>query len=116
MRPSIKHQIEYAIEANAKNAKTLVSMLELYGKLEPEGWTPRIYDQCIRELYRVQMCVVHRGLINDLFRLADQVNADDLPDRRYTYDDDGDGPEFARQDLQRIKDALQAALDGLPPT
>ena len=116
MAGALKHQLEYALSANKRNAQALETMLEVYGKLEPEGWTPKIYDQCIRELYRVQMCVVHRSLINDLVRLADQINQDDLPERRFHYDDDdGDAPEFMRQDLQRIKDALQAALRGLPP-
>lgn len=115
MTAGLKHQLEYALSANQRNAKALETMLEVCGKLEPEGWTPAIYDQCVRELYRVQMCVAHRSLINDALRLADQINADDLPEHRTHYDEDDDVPELTRHDLQRIKDALQATLNGLPP-
>lgn len=113
MTSSIKHQIEWAIEANKKNAQTLQAMLDVYQKLEPEGWTPKIYEQFVRELYRVQMCVVHRGTILSLIDMFEEINADDLPDEsHYLYDDQN---QFTRQDFERVKESVNAALIGLPP-
>lgn len=114
MSAGIKYQIEYAIAANEKNAKSLKALLDLFSKLEPEGWTPGIYAQCVKELYRVQMCVVHRSLIRDLFRMAEQVDIESLPDLRSCGDDDE--AAFTKDDFVRVKDALDSALAGIPPT
>lgn len=114
MSAGIKYQIEHAIAANERNAKSLKALLDLFSKLESEGWAPEIYAQCAKELYRVQMCVVHRSLIRDLFKMAERVDVDSLSEHR---DCDGDDePAFTKDDFVRVRDALDAALAGISPT
>lgn len=115
MKGNIKHQIEYAINVNQKNAESLRTLLNISETLEPEGWSPDLYAECINELRRVQMCVVHRSLVFDLLQLCELININDLAE--YRSDDDGYGcdREITRSDYKRIIDRLEQALEGLPP-
>lgn len=113
MSESLRHQLEWALKANQRNAETLNSLLEIQKKLEPEGWTPDIYAHFIKELQRVQMCVVHRHLIIDILSMMDsEVETDHLPSGRFDDDDDS----FTRRDFDRIRERLETSLSGLPPT
>jgi len=109
MTYGVKQQIKASITANKKNIAALEAMLDVYGSLEPNGWTPEIYHQCVSELQRVQMCVVHRSVIHDVLKLADQVQ-EDLPDENY--DDDR---QFFLGDLAPLRAALEISLRGIPP-
>lgn len=109
MNGNLRYQVEYALKANADNAKALQAMLELFEKLEPEGWTPEIYAECVKELQRVQMCVIHRSLAWDLIRLIDAT------DPVYLQEDDSDDPEITGTLLGRFRDSLSQALKGIPP-
>ncbi|MFY1885169.1 hypothetical protein ACOTCJ_25810 [Achromobacter xylosoxidans] len=109
MNGNLRHQVEYALKANAENAKALNAMLELFEKLEPEGWTPEIYAECVKELQRVHMCVIHRSLAWDLIRLIDATDPD------YLNEDDSDDPEITGPLLGRFRESLSQALKGIPP-
>jgi len=114
MESALRHQVEHAIKVSKQNGTTLALMLELLDKIQPGGWTPKIYDQAVRELYRVQMCVVHRSLVLDLIRVLELVEVDALPER-VPHDKDDDDPPFTKIDLTRVRDGLAAALKGLSP-
>lgn len=110
MTYGVKHQIEASIAANKKNIAALEAMLDVYGSLESNGWTPEIYHQCVTELQRVQMCVLHRSVLHDVLKLADQVQ-EELPDEDF----DDDRPTFFLQDLAPLREALESTLQGIPP-
>ncbi|AYN21615.1 hypothetical protein [Alcaligenes aquatilis] len=114
MTYGVKLQIEASIAANKKNIAALETMLDVYGSLEPNGWTPDIYHQCVSELQRVQMCVLHRSVIYDALKLADQIQ-EELPDKDRAVIYDGDQPTFFLQDLEPLRAALESSLQGIPP-
>lgn len=117
MSYGIKHQIEASIAASERNIESLRQMRDLYGQLEPSGWTPGIYAAAVAELQRVQMCVLHRSVILDVLALSDEAD-EHLPDQafpRRVGEDEEDQPAFTRQKLNRLRDALKQSLAGLPP-
>ncbi|AZV93561.1 hypothetical protein CBF45_07385 [Bordetella sp. J329] len=117
MSYGIKHQIDASIAANERNIESLRQMRDLYGQLEPSGWTPGIYAAAVAELQRVQMCVLHRSVILDVLALSDEAD-EYLPDQAFARrvgEDEEDQPAFTRQKLNRLRDALKQSLAGLPP-
>jgi hypothetical protein len=109
MNGNLKFQIECALKSNAENGKALNAMLGLFEKLEADGWTPEIYADCIEELKRIHMCVIHRSLAQDLLRLIDAT------DPAYLNDDDPGEPQITRRSLGRARESLSQALRGIPP-
>lgn len=109
----LKYQIERSLKASERNAETFHRLLKMVEQLEPNGWTPDTYAEIVKELYRVQMCVVHRSLVLDMKGAMKEIERDDLLKYRNCNDEVDDS--FTGNQYGRLLDSLDHALMGHPP-